>query len=428
MVIVYATQGTTVARLLGSAPLVGIGLGSYSAYLWHQPLFAFARHGMNGEPSPSLLVGLSVLALVFAYFTWKYVEQPFRSKRALFSGKQVFAFGAAGSAFFLSVGLLGHMTEGVKSRLPPNLAWESLGEKLDMHGEICQLKPLAAYPGVLACEFGDRKAASSVLLYGDSHSQAISAELAQALVASKRKGIRLALEGCEIVPQIHNAATANPLSKDCAGRFDQLLAYVRAARTDLLIASRWTFKLYPVAGAIVDMPSVNSEGGRERDAPYREYAVLSGGKLLKDGDAKQAAVNHFISALLATGASVHLVYPVPEMSWDIARVNYEHFKNKGAVLKDISIPHDDFQRRNQFVHQIFDRYAGNPRFHAIKPEAIFCDTFIKQRCAAQYDTVPFYYDDDHLSDAGARLVVREIMNSVRKASSPLLVSDAHVIE
>ena len=38
-----AGPGNPVGRLLALPPLVGIGLISYSAYLWHQPLFVFAR-------------------------------------------------------------------------------------------------------------------------------------------------------------------------------------------------------------------------------------------------------------------------------------------------------------------------------------------------------------------------------------------------
>ena len=40
LIIATATPGHPVSRLLTARPLVAIGLISYSAYLWHQPLFA----------------------------------------------------------------------------------------------------------------------------------------------------------------------------------------------------------------------------------------------------------------------------------------------------------------------------------------------------------------------------------------------------
>ena len=40
-----------VARFLSIKPLVGIGLLSYSIYLWHQPLLSFLRHSLLSEPN-----------------------------------------------------------------------------------------------------------------------------------------------------------------------------------------------------------------------------------------------------------------------------------------------------------------------------------------------------------------------------------------
>jgi peptidoglycan/LPS O-acetylase OafA/YrhL len=43
LLIFYADKKTFVARLLSAKVFVGVGLISYSAYLWHQPLVAFIR-------------------------------------------------------------------------------------------------------------------------------------------------------------------------------------------------------------------------------------------------------------------------------------------------------------------------------------------------------------------------------------------------
>lgn len=78
LVILCATPTTWVGRLLGARILVGIGLISYSAYLWHQPLFAFARHFYARDPGPMILGILSIVVLILAYLSWRFVEQPFR--------------------------------------------------------------------------------------------------------------------------------------------------------------------------------------------------------------------------------------------------------------------------------------------------------------------------------------------------------------
>ncbi len=116
LIILCATSETSVGKLLGSRAFVGLGLISYSAYLWHQPLFAFARQRSLDQPGPLLFGALAVASIFLAYISWKYVETPFRNRHS-FSRRRIFEFGAAGSAAFIAFGLAGCYTNGFEGRL-----------------------------------------------------------------------------------------------------------------------------------------------------------------------------------------------------------------------------------------------------------------------------------------------------------------------
>lgn len=116
LVIIFATKQTVVGRLLANKALVGIGLISYSAYLWHQPLFAFARYSNVGDTSTFLLMVLVLFSFAFAYFNWKFIETPFRNK-STFTQNQIFLFSFIGILFFIAAGLAGQFSKGFEQRI-----------------------------------------------------------------------------------------------------------------------------------------------------------------------------------------------------------------------------------------------------------------------------------------------------------------------
>ena len=103
LLVLYADKETFAARLLSTKILVGMGLISYSAYLWHQPLFAFMRIRMVEHPSTVLVSALSILSVFLAYFSWRYVEKPLRDVRFI-SRKMIFCCSVAGLIAFIVFG------------------------------------------------------------------------------------------------------------------------------------------------------------------------------------------------------------------------------------------------------------------------------------------------------------------------------------
>jgi peptidoglycan/LPS O-acetylase OafA/YrhL len=103
LIILFCGRDTFVGKVLGTKAFVGIGLVSYSAYLWHQPLFAFAKLEVPLESYKLLALSLISLTFLLAFLSWKYIEAPFRNKKSV-SRRFVFSGSLVGSLFFITVG------------------------------------------------------------------------------------------------------------------------------------------------------------------------------------------------------------------------------------------------------------------------------------------------------------------------------------
>ena len=114
-IILYADKETFVAKLLSLKIFVAIGLISYSAYLWHQPLFAFAKIKFFHLTSQYFFIILSLISLLLGSLSWKYIEQPFRKGLDL-NGKKIFIMSFCMLLFFSSFGYFGNQQNGFVNR------------------------------------------------------------------------------------------------------------------------------------------------------------------------------------------------------------------------------------------------------------------------------------------------------------------------
>ena len=81
--LIYSNKGNDlnagfINRILKNNSIVLIGTISYSMYLWHWPIFAFLKYFGVELTGMTRIVSLLII-FILSYFSWRYIEQPFRT-------------------------------------------------------------------------------------------------------------------------------------------------------------------------------------------------------------------------------------------------------------------------------------------------------------------------------------------------------------
>lgn len=190
LIIVYSTSETVVGKFLGHKSLVFMGLISYSAYLWHQPILAFAKHRVLDEISQLVALLLISATFILSFLSWKYVETPFRSKER-FSRSNIFKWGLSGSIFFIAVGFAGHLSNGFENRFSYKKAFDGDVGHIEFHKYVadkyfrCTPESIAIHAlkweGFLRCMQSKKNTDVDMVLLGDSHAEHLFIGLAESL-------------------------------------------------------------------------------------------------------------------------------------------------------------------------------------------------------------------------------------------------------
>ena len=90
LIIWFSNKNELFTKILSTRLFVGIGLISYSLYLWHYPIFVFAArlNISDGNIFNKLLIG--VFVLILSIVSYYFIEKPFRGTKIKF--KKVFVF------------------------------------------------------------------------------------------------------------------------------------------------------------------------------------------------------------------------------------------------------------------------------------------------------------------------------------------------
>jgi len=351
-VLIHCANGTWTGRILSMKGPVWIGLISYSLYLWHWPIIVFWRYTLDGPLTGADSAALIAVSIVIAWASWKFVEQPFRSK-ALFPAKRMWRWSFGGMGVLTAILLALLPQGGWSARFDPDtLKYAQATADHSPVRDQCITGRVKDHPE--ACTLG-ADVTPSALIWGDSH----GVEFAWVL------GQRYDARGASIVQRTRGSCAPvigyDPANDTrCAAFNDGVLEEIAASSNihTVYLAGYWA------------------------QSSYHEAHV-------------DALLDQTIGHLQSIGKQVILIGPVPTHSVEVPRLLALHGPDA------LTLPTDTFTERTRWFTRRFPVWRARG-VSIINPiDRLNNDGQTMIVAGGQ----PLYYDNHHLSLAGARYIL-----------------------
>lgn len=390
LIIWYGSAKGISGKLLANKPTVGVGLISYSFYLWHVPILAFLSLYYLGATPPMPWLWLGVM-VVLSFATWRFIEQPCRNRIAV-PLRPLIGVSAALWLVVLGAGVYFKKANGLPERLNYTPALEASfartaffydGKKcVDARTEgdlpeLCQIGIITPEPEV------------DFLLLGDSHAFSFISAFDHVAKQFGVAGATATGSGCPSFIGPVSSLRKKGLDPYCANLNAQVLNYVLAHKPKaVFMAARWRY--YTTGQAFL----VNTEEGFvAKNKKQRQELIIK--ELTKTLD----FYNHH-------GIQVYIIGQVPEQPFmprrTYASLHLPLAQKRTAeqalgYIQNMSANRDDHEEMLGYFDTLFKQWAAEGKIIYLDPTSAFCDA---TKCPVGTAERSFYFDDDHLSIVG----------------------------
>jgi peptidoglycan/LPS O-acetylase OafA/YrhL len=207
---------------------------SYSLYLWHWPLFTFARFSKSSLVLGRVeTAGLFLLTVAVSYLSWRFVEQPFRDRTLVRTRGAAFRLAGAGTIALLAASAGGLALNGMAGDR------QSVAEKLDAYNAYdyaaiyrsgtCFSPPDGTFGD--AC-LGVVPGKTNMLLWGDSFAAHYAYGLSKLADSGTTNTMQATQAAC--MPTFDADAQSDPVCRRFAA---EMKAFLASHRIDLVVMS-----------------------------------------------------------------------------------------------------------------------------------------------------------------------------------------------
>ena len=390
-------RDTVAFRLLSLGPLVFVGLISYSLYLWHWPVFAFAENYAGRSLTSGEAVILVVVSIAIATASWRYVERPFRyhEGKAILSQRVTFVGGLGALALAACVGLVIYLGDGLPGRLGPDTlrfylaSYDHNALRSDCLDGSGHTPREASHCTAPAADNG-----YDVLVWGDSHADALFpaiAAISQDHELTTRQVTKRACPPILGAQRVDEGRRSKPFGTSACEKYNaaMLEELQEGPRPSLVvIAARWS--MYAETGF----------GGGRRiflvDDENKQLDIETSRKVLS------RALVRTVDAINALGIRVLLIGQPPEF-FQNPNVCYVERSISGRDVSDcLRQPRQLVDQRLRASKEILQKVtSGRSATTFLSLDSILCD---EQVCRTWEGDQPLYEDGNHLDLSGARVI------------------------
>ena len=404
--IIWTSQKNLITtKILSNKLFVRLGLISYSLYLWHYPIFAFANIANFTKENLSVKFLLVFMTLIISIISYYFIELPSKN-----SNKKIFYSIISviyAVIFFTSNNII--KNDGHNTRFPQIFdvrQKEVLRDPKSLHrcnGDV----------SVSRTCFFNINSNKKIYFISDSQSWNMLPYLKDVLVKKDYQFITAAHNTCPYFPGFKlkdKQQTQKSYEKIC--NIDEYVKLL--ANSDNSIIIFWSRLPLYLEKSFFD----NKEGGVEKGNIYWDQHFVSDNKNLSIEQSFKDSVSK-----LAKNNKIILVYPLPEAGWDVPKKLLGSSIIKSKLMEKISIPkeyltlsYEIYKDRNKSSFDLLDSVEGN-NVYRIYPHKLFCNTIIQNRCLIHDDKNIFYTDGSHASPKASILIGDLILNKIENIES-----------
>lgn len=403
--VIYAglSGKTMVGNVLSWRPLVFIGLISYSLYLWHWPLFVFAKYYLIRPLTNVEILIVLLTSLFMAILSWFFVERPFRKNHEKFNRAWVFSTAATLTLCLIIVGFIGLSFKGLENRFSNDVVQlANGGNDISLTSRACMRLNEKGFDKEKLCYIGDNKKEATFVILGDSHAGALMPGFDLAAKKAHVKGIHGSISSCAPLDGVAIKNSSGRDYKSCASFRDDILTFIEENKliSSVVLSARWP---------------VYSEGSRYGidDTGPNIILVDEEERELGNHNVFSVGLERTVARLRQAKKQVYIVFSTPEVGWNVPSVLA---RSKAYGVEEPYLPPlvSSFKERNLYVKSVMESISLRYQVNIVYPHKKLCDS---NKCLVTIDGYSLYSDDDHLSVFGANFISSEFDSILMKVSN-----------